>query len=147
MKIRLLEKSDIRAAAAIVGQNYSERYKRSATAELRSMFGNAAIKPKYFVAEKEKAVIGFAGYTQAWMDYSIYEIFWVNVRPEFQRRGVGKLLIAELIEDIRKQKGARTILLTADFLKQLPDYYQRGFGFRTILSFGVNYRLMALMLK
>lgn len=139
MHIRLLHKKDIQEAAAIVGRNYNREYQRSATRELQDMFGTGPIKPAYFVAVEKGRIIGFAGFCQSYMDYAVWEIFWVNVRPEAQRQGTGKRLVARVIQEIRKRKGAKMMLLTAE----IPDYYRDHFGFKHIAVIGGGYVLMS----
>ena len=148
MKIRLLQKKDIRSAAKIVGLNYSLEYERKSTLELKDMFGHSAIKPVYYVAEDKKKIVDFAGFIQSWMDYNIYQIFWVNVLPEKQRQGIGKELVARIIKEIRKKKDAQLILLTADGNTKNEKYYQKYFGFKTIGLFDQkSYHLMSLLLE
>jgi GNAT superfamily N-acetyltransferase len=144
MKIRLLKKKEIRQASVIVGLNYNKKYKKSSTLELKDMFGNGAVKPVYFVAEEKGKIIGFAGFIQSWMDYNIYQIFWVNVLPELQRKGIGKKLVMKVINEIRKKKDARLILLTTNY----PKYYKDHWNFRTIEMFGENkYNLMCTKIR
>jgi ribosomal protein S18 acetylase RimI-like enzyme len=148
MQIRLLKKSEIKSAAALVGKNYSKKYELSCTRELEDMFGKSAVKPVYFVAAEKDKIIGFAGFMQSWMDYNIYQIFWVNVLPEKQRLGIGKKLVARVIREIRKKKDACLILLTANAEKKNDLYYQKNFGFKTIEVFDRGtYRLLALSLE
>jgi ribosomal protein S18 acetylase RimI-like enzyme len=146
MKLRLLEKKDIRACAAIVGVNYSKEYEISSEAELESMFSNAAVTPIYWVAEEKKEIVGFAGYIQSWMDYNVYQIFWVNVSPTYQRKGIGKKLVAKIISEIKKNKKAYLIQLTAT--PSNAKYYRQHFGFKSrdkIGSAGPNqYHVMSL---
>lgn len=144
MNIRTLQEADIPAAAAIVGKNYSPKDGESATREFQDMFGSAAIKPRYVVAEKEGNIIGVAGFTQSWMDYNVYNIFWVNVDPNHQRKGVGKLLMQRIIDEIKAQPDSRLILLTTDS----PAYYQEHFQFEDLYTFmDGTYRLMCLSLE
>jgi ribosomal protein S18 acetylase RimI-like enzyme len=146
--IRLLKKSEIKTAAAIVGVNYSKKYELSCAKELRDMFGKAAIKPVYFVATEKGKIVGFAAFIQSWMDYSIYQIFWVNVLPEKQGQGIGKKLVARIIREIKKKKDACLILLTADAEKNNHLYYKQHYGFKTIEIFDrKKYQLMALSLE
>lgn len=149
MTIRFLRKSEIEKAASIVRKNYSPKYGRLASRELRTMFGKGAIKPTYFAAISDQGskLIGFVGYTQSWMDYGVYEIFWVNVSPQYQHRGVGKQLVNTAIAAIKREKGSREILLSANFTEGLPKYYQKHFGFKTIRVFGDGYHLMALTIR
>ena len=146
MKIRLLKKADIRQASAIVGKNYSKKWQKTSAAELASMFSNAAVRPVYYVAEEGNTIIGLIGFTQSWMDYNIYQIFWVNVDPARQKQGIGKILVARAIKEIKKKKKSYLIQLTAN----IPNskYYARHFGFKTIELFGPDpYHLMSLSIS
>ncbi len=146
MKLRLLQKKDIEACAAIVGQNYSKNWEITSTAELKSMFSNAAIRPIYWVAEDKKRIIGFAGYTQSWMDYNIYQIFWVNVLPWFQKKGIGKKLVSKIISEIKKNKKAYLVQLTATASNS--KYYSKYFKFKNNGHFGPKpYHLMSLSIE
>lgn len=147
MLIRPLTENDIPYAAAIVGRNYSEeseKYVPSATLELQAMFGDAPIKPSYFVAVHDDQIVGFAGFMQSWMDYNIYNVFWVNVDPDYQRQGIGKELVRTVIGAIRLDANARMILLTTTS----PEYYADHFGFKVLQSFmDGEYQLMSLSLE
>ena len=132
IKLRLLKRNDVSACARIVGMNYSEKYLRTSQEEIASMFSNAAVTPIYWVAEADGHIVGFAGYIQSWMDYSIYQIFWVNVLPDLQRRGVGQKLVRKLITEVRKKNGSELIQLTAT--KPNATYYRTKFGFKSIIK-------------
>lgn len=146
MKLRLLQKKDIKSASEIVGKNYSKKWQRTSALELSSMFSNSAIKPEYWVMEDKGEIIGFAGYTQSWMDYNVYQIFWVNVSPENQKQGIGKKLVGKIISEIKKKRCPYLIQLTAT----LPNskYYAEHFGFNIIQHLGPKpyYYLMSLVL-
>lgn len=146
MKIRLLRPEEVNEASKIIGQNYTKEFQRSGKKELRSMFSNAAIRPKYFVLIDKGKIIGLGGFTQSWMDYSIYEIFWINVLQNRQNQGLGKRIVGRILKEIRKDKNARQILLTADAEKNLQKYYAIDFGFETI-RFYEHSHLMALALS
>jgi len=143
MKIRLLQKKDVKACAAIVGKNYNKKEERSAALELRDMFGSGQCAPTYFVAEEKGKILGFAGIGPSWMDYSVWNIFWVNVVPGEQKRGIGKQLVARSIREIKKRKDARLILLSA----RIPEYYKRHFDFKTIDLIAGEHQLMSLSIN
>ena len=147
MKIRLLERKDIEPASKIVGKNYSKKWQKTSAEELKAMFSNAVIRPEYWVVEDRGEIIGFAGYTQSWMDYNVYQIFWVNVSPDHQQKGIGKKLVAKIITEIKKRKNSYLIQLTAT----LPNskYYAEKFGFKVIQNIGPKpyYYLMSLALN
>ncbi len=146
IKIRLLKKTDIKEAAKIVGKNYNKKWQITSSLEIKSMFSNSAIKPVYYVAEEKGKIIGFAGFIQSWMDYNIYQIFWVNVLPERQGQGIGRKIVSKIISEIKKKKTANLIQLTAS-IKNAP-YYKKQFGFKTIERFGkTHHHLMTYNLS
>jgi len=146
MKIRLLKKNEINKVVKIVKENYSEKWAKIYKPEIFAMFNNKESRPKYFVVEENKKLIGFAGYCQSWMDYQIYEITWINIIPEFQHKGIGTLLILKLIQKIKKEKTCSKpclILLTCE--NKLINFYTK-FGFKLILGINKKESLMGLKL-
>jgi len=140
-----MELADIDEAAAIVRANYTEEWETSAKAELAGMFSNAPIRPTYLVAEDEGRIEGFAGFTQSWMDYGVYEVFWVNVLPDAQGTGIGTALVARVLEDIAAESPEAIVLLTAT--EKNARYYAKHFGFKELAaSEGFPYQLMSLRL-
>lgn len=111
--------------------------------EMQASFMNYPIKPVYITAEERGEIIGIAGYIQSWMDYNIYEIFWVNVSPDYQGQGIGSALVNKVISII-KRKRPKMILLVTDN----PKFYANKFNFK-LLSKCKNdtYTLMALRLS
>lgn len=130
MKIRLLRPSDIDTCAGIVRENYEVKYEKSAKIEMREMFGKAPIRPTFVVAEEGKKIVGFAGCMQSWMDYHVYLIFWVNVKPSEQKRGIGKRMIGQILTLLKKKKGADYVILTT----KSPKYYAEHFSFETLTT-------------
>ena len=102
---------------------------------MEAMFKNYVINPQYIVAEDKGEIIGLAGYIQSWMDYNIYNIFWVNVAPNYQGKGIGKALVAKVINIIKKKKNVKMILLTAS----IPKFYSKNFGFKTLATFETHH--------
>jgi N-acetylglutamate synthase-like GNAT family acetyltransferase len=144
MKIRQLEHKDVITASKLVGLNYSKKYENSSKNEIEAMFTSKVCPPKYIVAEENGRVIGFAGYIQSWMDYHIYQIFWVNVKPGDKGKGIGTKMIKEIIKTIKKEKcenKAYMIQLTTTF----PKFYKR-LGFKKINEFKKKHYLMSLEL-
>ena len=133
MKIRFIKKSEIAAASKIVGLNWDKKDIPLAKREMMAMFNSKVLAPKYLVAEEKGNIAGIAGYSQSWMDYHVYNIFWVNVHPNYQNRGVGSYLILKILKEIKSHKGenkALLILLSTD----KPDFYTK-FGFKSIKNF------------
>jgi hypothetical protein len=78
MRIRPIRKNEAGVASRIVGINYSSKYQRLSKLEIEAMFKNYTGAPRYLVAEDGGKIVGFAGHIQSWMDYNIYQIFWVK---------------------------------------------------------------------
>lgn len=143
MKIRTLKECDIEQASKIVGKNYSKKYEKMSFMEMEAMYKNYVIKPKYVVAEEKGEIIGFAGYIQSWMDYNIYNIFWVNVAPSHQRKGIGSALVEKIIGIIKRKNASMIILTTSK-----PKFYSKKFKFKTLDKFkDGKYDFMSLNLK
>ena len=143
MKIRDLKKEDILLLSKIVSLNYSKKYGENSKKEIEASFENKIIPPKYLVAEEKGKIFGFAGYIQSWMDYSVYNIFWVNVHPDYQKQNIGSKLVKEVIKKIKSIKGdykAKMILLTTT----KPKFYSERFGFEIMSSLGKDEVLMSL---
>ena len=127
MKIRKLEEKDIEQASKIVLQNYWKAYEKLSLRELEAMYYNHAVKPCYFVADHNGMIVGLWWYSQSRMDYNIYEIFWINVIPSYQRKWIWSQLVKKIITTIQSKKG-KIILLTTN----KPQFYSDRFNFKKL---------------
>ena len=94
-------------------------------------------------AEAEGEVIGYACYGPVPATLYSYDIYWMAVYPDFQRRGLGRKLLA-MCESLIQEKGGRQIYMDTSARAQyeptrrlyvargylqaayLPDYYAPG---------------------
>lgn len=141
MKIRLLKRGEIKLGAALAGQNYSQKFADLAARELKEMFLKGPIKPRYFVVEFNKQIVGVGGLIQSWMDYNIFHISWVNIAPTHQGKGFGTKLIDRIMREIKKQKDAEYVLITT----RVPKYYRKHWGFISLGSIGTNQEKLMLL--
>lgn len=146
MNIRYLKQEEIGAVSEIIGKNWTQEDAQASRPELEAMFTQKVMPPTYLVAESDNEIRGVAGYVQSWMDYHAYHIFWVNVDPEHQRRGIGTSLVQKAIYEIKKQEGenrAKIILLTA----KDTEFYEKIFGFKVYYPFKNGVAVMGLGLE
>ncbi len=95
------------------------------------------------VFEESDQVVGFACYGPTPMTEGTYDLYWLFVDPEQQRRGIGGALLREVEKAIRRAKGrmlmadtssSRSYLLARRFYKdhgfrkvaEVRDYYRPG---------------------
>lgn len=84
----------------------------------------------YFVVEDEGEIIGCGGINY-FPDEHTARISWDMIHPESQGRGVGKKLTLHRIEEIKKQKDIRTIVVRTTQLVY-PFYEKAGFKLEKI---------------
>lgn len=145
MRIRFINTDEVYNAASIVGRNYSKRYGMYAAREILATFTNTVIPPNYLVAEEKGTMLGFCGYIQSWMDYGVYQIYWVNVLPEEQGKGIGTALVNAAVKKIKAIRGnnkATMILLTAKGKNVV--FYKKKFGFKKLHLLDEDEYLMGL---
>jgi len=82
------------------------------------------------VFEGGDQVVGFACYGPTPMTEGTYDIYWLFVDPEQQRRGVGAALLGAVEKAIRRAKGRMLITDTSSSRSYLPArrfYQDHGF--------------------
>ena len=146
VKIRILKKEiTIKACAAIAYENWPDerRVARHIVHELKNPEIN------FLVAEtivkngkrKHKEIVGWAAWCWSAISYDVAEFVWCNIRPLYQRQGIGKSLTHARLEAIRKHDGRIVVLTTGH-----PEVYVK-YGFKTIgiydLWIGPQTHLMA----
>lgn len=127
-----LKVEDIPECLHIIRENWGIKTAQSCHIEFGQAFGSAVWKPIFYVARKGDRVIGTVGYAVSWMNYGIYDITWLNVLPLHQRKGVGQALVSQCLEDIR------AIGLLAMLCTDIPEYYERHWGFVYCFKYGTD---------
>lgn len=141
MKFRYIRIDDVPVCAKIAGMNFWEHLEKSAFKEIQETFNKKdPLPPQYIVVEEKGKIIWFAGFINAWMDYNIYEIFWVNIHPDYQGQWIGTKLVEKVISHIKKHQNVLKILLTT----KKPWFYQEKFWFREISQLKEDEVLMEL---
>ena len=143
MKIRQLKKQEIEEAVRINRENLPEYdYDDSIRKELEAMFDSAVRTPEFFAIEDNGGkMIAFGGYAQSWMSYEVYDMIWINVDPEHQRKGHGTKLVEKIIQTIKEKNAAMIMLYCRD-----PEFYER-FGFTLLSPLPDDYCVMGLRVR
>ncbi len=87
------------------------------------MFGAAAWRPFFYIAESGGNVVGVSGYGASWLAYGVYELFWVGVRKEHQGKGVGKKLVSRCLSDLA------TIADQVILVTEKPEFFIKNGNF------------------
>jgi GNAT superfamily N-acetyltransferase len=91
----------------------------------------ALLKPEeyfFFIAESEGKPIGYACYGNVHCSKVSYELYWISVLREFQRHGLGKVLI-EAVENAVRQLGGRKLFVCTSGTKlysSTRNFYEAG---------------------
>jgi ribosomal protein S18 acetylase RimI-like enzyme len=84
----------------------------------------------FLFAEAREAVIGYAVYGPVPGTLCSYDIYWMAVYPDFQRRGLGRKLLAMCESLIREKGGCRIYMETSARAQYEPTrrlYEARGY--------------------
>ena len=111
---------------------------------------------RFFVVEKENTIVGIAGFSLINNDIksnienneNTYELGTVYVLPEFQRKGIGSLLINTILENI-KNMGIHEFYLDCGY-RTSQSYWIKKFGKPYIIienKFGTNQDYMIWKVK
>lgn len=124
---------DIPSAAGLVKENYGVEFAEIAAREMYSAIKGVFPQPIYFVAISGIYIVGLIGVSESAMNFRIFEVFWVNVKPSHQRIGIGKRLVLKALNYAFVNGSAESVLLTAKEAL-LPFYSSVGFIPRGIIG-------------
>jgi ribosomal protein S18 acetylase RimI-like enzyme len=78
-----------------------------------------------FSAYVENKLIGFIFFSKNSLGKDVYELLWIVVDPDYQRFGVGSLLMEKFLEEMKK-RGARLIILhTSEHYLKAKKLYEK----------------------
>lgn len=123
--IRHLEPRDLTQVLDLIERNWDRDSANLAGKEITSALAGTKPQPVYFVAVMDTTVLGAIGISDSFMDTRIYEIFWVNVHPEWHDSGIGRRLVKQALEYADVHQASLVILTTKP--KTLPFYKKLGF--------------------
>jgi len=143
MKFRKARKKDILQMLNIIKINSPQYNKKEVLEELNEMFSESLLKPTYIVLEDKGKILAFNGYICSWVDNFVVNFFWLNVHPDYMKKGFGFKIVKELIRRIRDPKETPKAMLITIATK-IPTFFKK-LGFKTIArKYDRDYDLMAL---
>jgi ribosomal protein S18 acetylase RimI-like enzyme len=94
------------------------------------------------IAEDENnQVVGYACYGLAPLTDSVYDLYWIAVHPNIQRKKIGRLLIKSVEQAVREIGGRMLLIETASKAEYQPTraFYERA-GYQEIARIPDFYR-------
>jgi N-acetylglutamate synthase-like GNAT family acetyltransferase len=102
--IRAMAQTDLPAVLAVAANAFDRDHAQRAQPEFNEMFGAAALRPFFYIAETGGKIVGVSGYGTSWLAYGVYELFWelfwVGVLKENRGRHLGKALVERCLSDL-----------------------------------------------
>ena len=122
-QIRRMQEADLPRVVDIERECFGERW---TLASFQNELANSA--STYFVAIEGEQIVGYAGY---WLILEEAHVTTIGVDPAFQRRGLGELLMLDLIEHAA-QHGARWVTLEVRLSNIGAQKMYEKFGFTSL---------------
>ncbi|MBU0992617.1 MAG: GNAT family N-acetyltransferase [Proteobacteria bacterium] len=91
---------------------------------------------EFVFLESDGKVLGYACYGLIPCTKNSYDLYWIAVEPDFQKKGLGKIILTETEKLIRHNGGKRVYIDTSDSSK-----YQKTFSFYKNNGYGLVSRL------
>jgi ribosomal protein S18 acetylase RimI-like enzyme len=104
--------------------------------ELIDIYLNAANQRDYLLfcaVDHEDHVFGYVCFGPTPLTDAVWDLYWIAVSPEKQKRGIGKLLLSFVETHVRAQTGRRLIIETSSLPRYEPTriFYERH-GYREL---------------
>jgi ribosomal protein S18 acetylase RimI-like enzyme len=121
---------DLPGVLAVASSGFGRADAQLAQPDFNDMFSAAAWRPFFYVAvnRADERIVGVAGYAVSWLNYGVYELFWVGVLEEFRGLGAGKALVSRCLVDLATI--ADQVILATD----IPDFYAKNWKFAVMGS-------------
>jgi ribosomal protein S18 acetylase RimI-like enzyme len=92
----------------------------------------------FLIAEENDKDLGFAGFSLADAEKHIYKLHKLYVLPDAHGKGIGKLLMNEVV-NIAKAAGGKTLELNVNRNNKAADFYQKaGFTIKETVDLDIG---------
>lgn len=128
LTIRAMTPADLPALLEIASEAWGRLTGQTAQPDFCEMFSGSAWRPHYYVAVVEDEVVGMIGWKTSWLCYGIYDLFWLAVRKNYRKKGIGRKLVERCLFDLKAL--ADVVMLVTN----VPDFYSKNWGFRLVAN-------------
>lgn len=129
MKIRKLEIKDIDSCISVCQECFNvEGYSYNTRFEFENQFKDGYIVPEFYVCEIDDIIVGVMGLSGCGFDSSVFSMCTAYIKPDFQRKGIGKTLFMNCLNRV-KELGGECIFVTSKQSK-----FVQSLGFNPIPS-------------
>lgn len=134
--LRKAKEEDIETIQSLARRTWPKAYSAIISAEqieymLDKMYNKGELLSQlqqghtFLIAEGGQADLGFAGFSIHDTDQRIYKLHKLYVLPEAHGKGVGKILINEVVNQI-KDLGGTALQLNVNRENKAADFYKKG---------------------
>lgn len=91
---------------------------------------------EFLVYRRNGRVAGFACFGPHPLTSGTFDLYWISVAPEAQKKGIGKLLITEVEKRVKAQNGRLIVVETSGTPPYFParKFYEAcGFSLKTVI--------------
>jgi GNAT superfamily N-acetyltransferase len=147
--LRTAKEEDIQVIQDIANSTWYNTYADYLSAEqieymLESMYNKGALLTQFqeghvfLIATEDNVDMGFAGFSLLDADAAVYKLHKLYVLPEMHGRGVGKLLINEVLNRVKKL-GGKSIELNVNRNNKAADFYKSsGFEIKETVNIDIG---------
>jgi ribosomal protein S18 acetylase RimI-like enzyme len=145
--IQSLVTVDEEAQHQVTGKLFSKKEKKE---ELKKRFDEG--HEIFYAYKKNKEIIAYATFKPFFPGYKHCEIYWLNVKKNYQGQGIGTKLITH-IEKLAKEKGFRKVCVyTGKNMEKTRGFYEKNKylfvnEFKEYYGFPVGNRTAVLYVK
>jgi N-acetylglutamate synthase-like GNAT family acetyltransferase len=117
------------ALAVFASGGWDEDSLKSVQVEMRAFLKGdieGYIRQRFVVALLHDSVVGVAAWAPSICAFSLYELSWATILPEWRHRGINALLLKERIKKIKSQHGTKSFEVLV-YTWDNPMYAEQGF--------------------